>query len=168
MIKFVAKSMLLAIAASTISACAPIISGVMNASLDEDALKAKTGAYLGVPAGSVMISSMEKGAVSTTYKARYGDKRYGCSTSYGQVECKQLPPGAASDQSSTSVDPQADQKSGMSYVQAQTRLNQLGFSVGAPDGVFGKKSVQQLRLFQKSRGLAETGRLDASTIDALR
>lgn len=56
---------------------------------------------------------------------------------------------------------------GMSYAQAQTRLNELGFTVGTPDGVMGKKSVQQLKLFQKSRGLQETGRLDAATSAAL-
>ncbi len=56
----------------------------------------------------------------------------------------------------------------MTFVQAQTRLNQLGFPVGTPDGAFGKKSVQQLKLFQTSRGLKDTGRLDSSTIEALR
>lgn len=168
MIKFVAKSVLLVVAASAMSACGPIISGAMNASVNEDSLKAKTAEYLGVPSENVVISSMDKGAVSTTYKAQYGDKRYACSTYYGQLDCKQIPSGAAADQMSAGITQRLDQKPGMSYVQAQTRLNQLGFSVGTPDGVFGKKSVQQLKLFQKSRGLQDTGRLDTATIEALR
>lgn len=169
MIKSFAKSALLVVAASTMSACAPMISGAMNAAVTEDSLKAKTADYLGVPAESVVISSMDKGALSTTYKAQYGDNRYGCSIYYGQLDCKQLPSIATPNRNSSSATvPQPAQMPGMSYAQAQTRLNELGFSVGTPDGVLGKKSVQQLKLFQKSRGLQETGRLDTSTIEALR
>ena len=55
----------------------------------------------------------------------------------------------------------------MSPLQAQTRLNALGFSVGTPDGVFGKRSVAQLKAFQASKGLPQTGQLDAATVAAL-
>lgn len=168
MIKFFAKSIILVVAASSMSACAPMISGAMNASVSEDSLKAKTADYLGVPAEGVAITSMDKGALSTTYVAQYGDNRYGCSIYYGQIDCKQIPSVAAPNRSSNASAPQPVQMPGMSYAQAQTRLNELGFAVGTPDGVMGKKSVQQLKLFQKSRGLQETGRLDTSTIDALR
>ncbi|VWC49176.1 hypothetical protein BLA13014_07564 [Burkholderia aenigmatica] len=167
MIKFFAKSVLLVVAASTVSACAPMISGAMNASVSEESLKAKTADYLGVPAEGVAITSMDKGALSTTYKAQYGDNRYGCSIYYGQIDCKQLPSVATPNRNSNVTGAQPVQMPGMSYAQAQTRLNELGFSVGTPDGVLGKKSVQQLKLFQKSRGLQETGRLDAATIAAL-
>lgn len=167
MIKFFAKSVLLVVAASTVSACAPMISGAMNASVSEESLKAKTADYLGVPAEGVAITSMDKGALSTTYKAQYGDNRYGCSIYYGQIDCKQLPSVATPNRNSNVTGAQPVQMPGMSYAQAQTRLNELGFSVGTPDGVMGKKSVQQLKLFQKSRGLQETGRLDAATIAAL-
>lgn len=168
MIKFFAKSVLLLVAASTMSACAPMISGAMNATVTEDSLKAKTADYLGVPAESVVISSMDKGALSTTYKAQYGDSRYGCTIYYGQLDCKQIPSVAASNRNSAPIGAQIVQTPGMSYAQAQARLNELGFSVGTPDGVPGRKSVQQLKLFQRSRGLQETGRLDTSTIQALR
>ncbi len=169
MIKFFAKGVLLAVAVSGMSACAPIISGAMNATVTEDSLKAKTADYLGVPAQSLTISSVDKGALSTAYKAQYGNLRYGCTIYYGQVDCKQLPSLAAADQPSVVTAPQPDQKpAAMSFVQAQTRLNQLGFPVGTPDGVFGKKSVQQLKSFQTSRGLKDTGKLDSSTIEALR
>ena len=168
MIKFLAKSVLLVVAASTMSACAPMISGAMNASVSEDSLKTKTADYLGVPAEGVTITSMDKGALSTTYKAQYGDNRYGCSIYYGQIDCKQLPSIATPNRNSSTTAQQPVQMPGMSYAQAQTRLNELGFTVGTPDGVLGKKSAQQLKLFQKSRGLQETGRLDTSTIEALR
>ena len=56
----------------------------------------------------------------------------------------------------------------MTPAQAQARLNQLGYHVGATDGVFGKKSVAKLKLFQKSRGLAMSGKLDLPTVEALR
>ncbi|WP_394475123.1 peptidoglycan-binding protein [Ralstonia mannitolilytica] len=168
MIKRFAKSVLLVVAASTMSACAPMISGAMNATVSEDSLKAKTADYLGVPAEGVAITSMDKGALSTTYKAQYGDNRYGCSIYYGQIDCKQIPSVATPNRNSSATVPQQPvQMPGMSYAQAQTRLNELGFTVGTPDGVMGKKSVQQLKLFQKSRGLQETGRLDAATSAAL-
>ncbi|AMR77994.1 peptidoglycan-binding domain-containing protein [Cupriavidus nantongensis] len=169
MIKFVAKSVLLVAVASNMSACAPLISGAMNASVNEDSLKAKTAAYLGVPAENLAIQSIDKSALSTSYKAQYGNMRYGCTIYYGQVDCKQIPSVATPDQSSIAAASQPDQKSGMmTFAQAQARLNQLGFPVGTPDGVFGKKSVQQLKSFQTSRGLKDTGKLDSSTIEALR
>ncbi|CAN7780444.1 peptidoglycan-binding domain-containing protein [Cupriavidus necator] len=168
MIKFFARSVLLVVAASSMSACAPIISGAMNATVNEDSLKAKTADYLGVPAERLAIQSIDKGALSTTYKAQYGNMRYGCTIYYGQVDCKQIPSVATTDQTSTATTLQPDQRPGMTAAQAQTRLNQLGFPVGNPDGVFGKKSVQQLKSFQTSRGLKDTGRLDSSTIEALR
>ncbi len=56
---------------------------------------------------------------------------------------------------------------GLTAAQAQARLNMLGFPVGRPDGNFGKKSVAQLKAFQASKGLAQTGQLDADTTAAL-
>jgi len=55
----------------------------------------------------------------------------------------------------------------MTPAQAQARLNQLGYPVGNPDGVWGKKSIEQLKLFQKNHGLPATGKLDDATISAL-
>lgn len=166
--KFFAKSVILVAVAASMSACAPLISGAMNATVTEDSLKAKTAEYLGVPAETLAIQSIDKSALSTSYKAQYGNMRYGCTIYYGQVDCKQVPSVSTPDQNSIAKAPQPNQKPGMTFVQAQTRLNQLGFPVGTPDGAFGKKSVQQLKLFQTSRGLKDTGRLDSSTIEALR
>lgn len=39
----------------------------------------------------------------------------------------------------------------------QTRLNQLGFSCGAADGIFGSKTEAAVKAFQKSRGLVADG-----------
>lgn len=46
---------------------------------------------------------------------------------------------------------------------AQQRLNQLGYNVGTVDGVLGRRTVEQLRAFQRDRGIPITGVLDAAT-----
>lgn len=55
----------------------------------------------------------------------------------------------------------------MTLAQAQTELNDLGYKVGTPDGSYGPRTHRELRKFQKSHGLGETGRLDSKTKDAL-
>ena len=50
---------------------------------------------------------------------------------------------------------------------AQTALNAAGFSVGKVDGLIGKNSKKQIRLFQKQNELTETGKLDTATLSAL-
>lgn len=55
----------------------------------------------------------------------------------------------------------------MSLIQAQARLNALGFHVGKPDGLMGPHTREELKLFQKSRGLTVTGELDNATKSAL-
>lgn len=56
----------------------------------------------------------------------------------------------------------------MSLADAQQKLNDLGFDAGKPDGVMGPHTHAALKKFQKSRGLDETGELDAATAAALR
>ena len=51
----------------------------------------------------------------------------------------------------------------MSMRDAQTKLNELGFDVGRPDGAGGPKTTNALRAFQKDRGIPVTGRLDNAT-----
>jgi lipoprotein-anchoring transpeptidase ErfK/SrfK len=46
---------------------------------------------------------------------------------------------------------------------AQIQLNRLGISSGAIDGRMGSQTASALRFFQRSRGLPETGLLDAGT-----
>ncbi len=84
----------------------------MNATVTEDTLKAKTADYLGVPADGLAIQSIDKSALSTSYKAQYGNMRYGCTIYYGQVDCKQIPSVATPDQSSIATAQQTDKSPG--------------------------------------------------------
>ena len=53
---------------------------------------------------------------------------------------------------------------GLSLRDAQARLNELGYNAGTPDGAMGGKTASALRAFQKDRGIAQSGRLDAATM----
>jgi lipoprotein-anchoring transpeptidase ErfK/SrfK len=53
-------------------------------------------------------------------------------------------------------------------LEAQVELHRRGFSCGSIDGVAGTQTSAALRAFQRSVGMAETGRLDAATKDRLR
>jgi hypothetical protein len=50
---------------------------------------------------------------------------------------------------------------------AQTRLQELGYSVGKADGVLGPRTRAALLKYQRSKGLTESGKLDAATLHAL-
>ncbi len=56
----------------------------------------------------------------------------------------------------------------MSLLDAQRKLNNLGYNVGTPDGVYGPHTRNALIAFQKDHGLAPTGRLDSATQAALK
>ena len=56
---------------------------------------------------------------------------------------------------------------GLALKDAQARLNELGYNAGVPDGAMGGKTTAALRAFQKDRGLAQSGRLDAATVGEL-
>jgi membrane-bound lytic murein transglycosylase B len=49
----------------------------------------------------------------------------------------------------------------------QAALNRLGFDVGTPDGVLGRKTRNALRQYQKSRGIAADGFATAALLDRL-
>lgn len=163
------------------SGCAPIISGVINASINEDSLVEKTATYFSAPRESIAISGIKKEALATSYLATYKGKSYNCSVYYGAVNCKSPGPQdarvdadivsreqvRAATPSAADIQTAATDR-GMTPAQAQARLNQLGYEVGTPDGILGKKSVEKLKAFQKSRGLATNGKLDEPTIQALR
>ncbi|WP_153771044.1 peptidoglycan-binding protein [Labrenzia sp. CE80] len=51
--------------------------------------------------------------------------------------------------------------------EAQTRLNQLGFETGTPDGQMGPRTRSAIRAFQRSLGKVETGEVDADLIKEL-
>ncbi len=52
-------------------------------------------------------------------------------------------------------------------VDLQTRLNDVGFSVGEPDGDFGRRTERAVTSFQKVNGLVQTGTVNQATIDEL-
>ena len=47
---------------------------------------------------------------------------------------------------------------------AQKQLRDLGFDLGAPDGVMSTKTIAALRRFQTERHLPPTGKLDNATV----
>ena len=166
----------LVISSTLLSGCAPIISGAMNATLTEKDILEKTASHFGIPAAKLAISDIKNDVLATSYKTRYAGKAYNCSIYYGAVKCDLLgstddfpaPKAAiAAPSDIAKAEKQPDSK-GMSALEAQARLNQLGYDVGKPDGQFGKRSIAQLKIFQRSRGLQMTGVLDAPTIEELR
>ena len=56
----------------------------------------------------------------------------------------------------------------MTAIEVQKQLLALGYQVGTPDGVFGKKSVDALKKFQKENSLAQSGKADTETVALLR
>jgi len=77
------------IAILSLTACAPMISGAMNAGVTEQDVVDKTIKYFGATRQEVMITDIEKKALSTDYKVRYKGKNYNCWVYYGDVTCKQ-------------------------------------------------------------------------------
>ncbi len=51
--------------------------------------------------------------------------------------------------------------------QAQERLNQLGYDVGEPDGMWGPQTQAALRKYQEEQGLSPSGQLDSQTVAKL-
>jgi peptidoglycan hydrolase-like protein with peptidoglycan-binding domain len=51
--------------------------------------------------------------------------------------------------------------------QAQERLQELGYYEGAIDGVYGPKTAEAMREYQRGQGLPVTGRLDQESAQAL-
>ena len=57
--------------------------------------------------------------------------------------------------------------SGSKVKEIQRKLNELGFSVGNVDGIFGSKTLAAVKNFQKSRGLTVDGIVGTNTAKAL-
>jgi hypothetical protein len=176
--KLALQAVIIIVGTAFMTGCAPMISGAMNLAVDENSVLEKTASYFDVARENIKISSIEKGGLSTSYKANYAGKAYNCSIYYGEVKCNQsgvangvnAQTGAGNRPATTlpvSETPEVNKNHAMSAVQAQARLNQLGYQVGVPDGVLGKRTVEKLKIFQKSSGLTVSGKLDAPTIEAL-
>ena len=61
----------------------------------------------------------------------------------------------------------APAQSALSMLDAQRKLNSLGFHVGVPDGQYGPHTRLALTEFQRAHGLPTTGRLDSGTASLL-
>lgn len=119
-----------------------------------------SASHFGVPREKLVIYNVKNDILATSYKAHYASKAY---------PAQNLIPNVAApvNISSTKPDQAIPLNQSMSFMQAQIRINQLDYSVGKPDGVFGNRSVEKLKLFQKSRGISMSGALDAQTVEAL-
>ncbi|MDY0215310.1 MAG: hypothetical protein RBS24_07370 [Bacilli bacterium] len=73
-----------------LTGCAPMISGAMNASLNDKDVVTKTASYFGVQGNDINVTNISKGALETTYKVTYKNTLYDCSIYYGSVNCKKL------------------------------------------------------------------------------
>ena len=142
----------------------------MNQSNDEKTITEKTIAYFNTNRDAIKISAIEKHALATTYQTIYAGNIYSCSVYYGEVTCKSPRVFISSESKTKAVTESVSPSNAteMSISQAQARLNELGYTVGQPDGVLGKKSIEKLKLFQRSRGLGISGKLDIPTVTALR
>jgi hypothetical protein len=69
--------------------CAPMLSGVMNSSVTNETIMAKTTDYFGVSRKEIIITKIKKSALSTSYKTKYNGKNYNCTIYYGAVSCKE-------------------------------------------------------------------------------
>ena len=65
--------------------------------------------------------------------------------------------------SSTSAATVASERKSMSTKEAQTRLASLGYNVGTPDGVSGKRTVDAIKKFQLENQLPSSGKIDEAT-----
>jgi curli biogenesis system outer membrane secretion channel CsgG len=68
---------------------------------------------------------------------------------------------------SQAAGPSSTGNANMSLTAAQQKLNQLGYNVGTPDGMLGRRTVEQLRAFQRDRRIPVTGQLDQATMNEL-
>ena len=53
-------------------------------------------------------------------------------------------------------------------LEVQTKLSNMGYDVGTPDGIAGKKTENAVRMFQQSHGLQVNGQMNPATIQAIR
>ena len=78
---------------------------------------------------------------------------------------------ALGEQSSTSQQGSAgqsvSQQQKATNVQAQQRLNSLGYDAGPVDGALGPRSVKAIKAFQRDHGMAETGQISPDLLAAL-
>lgn len=118
------------------------------------------GGYANTAEGKVIVASFMdsyNGVVRAVRNYKAQEVRGGLGTG-GNLAVQ----GAATAPSAPTTQQQTP-PAGMSLLEAQTKLNELGFSVGKPDGNLGPRTRSQLSRFQQSRRIPVTGVLDQAT-----
>ena len=131
------------------------------------------GGYTSTPQGKVVTAAFTDaynniiGAVKNYSPQSMGDRGMGTGGRLA-VEGASQQQGAsvqASQAAGPSSNPAAN--ANMSVRDAQIKLNQLSYNVGAPDGQLGRNTVAQIRAFQRDRRLTVNGQLDQATMNEL-
>ncbi|MGQ9724108.1 MAG: peptidoglycan-binding protein [Tepidimonas sp.] len=128
-------------------------------------LGAGLGGYTNTPQGKVIVAAFVNAynqmiqALRNYTAQSMGDRGLGTGGRLAVDGAPTPAPKPAADGAS----PQPAAGTALTLLEAQRKLNQLGYNVGAPDGKMGNKTRQALRAFQASRGLPQTGQLDAAT-----
>lgn len=122
---------------------------------------AAVGGATGAVAGTGIGAATSQNA-QTSIQTQYDNAYVQCMYAKGNQV-----PGAPAPQASVAPPPSATPVAAMTIADAQERLNALGFPAGPADGSMGSHTRQALKHFQQSRGLPQTGELDAATVAAL-
>lgn len=125
------------------------------------------GAYTKTPEGKVIVgamldsyNNMIKAVRNYTPQAASGAAGHGTG---GKLQVDGATPSSVSNSTSATTAPDKATTKEM-----QVLLNKLGFNVGNPDGIPGKKTRNAVSTFQKVSGLPVSGNLDSATIAKLR
>jgi len=121
---------------------------------------AGAGAAVGATAGTA-VGAANSQNTQASIQDQYNNAYVQCMYSKGNQV-----PGSPTAEAPT-VPPPPPGAAAMTVAQMQAKLNSLGFPAGPADGAMGNRTQRALRNFQKSRGLPETGQLDAPTVQAL-
>ena len=144
------------------------------------AIFGSTGAIAGTAAGTASAGAAQM-SIQEEYNNSYTQSMYSRGNQVpGTVAEQQSPPPVAGNplaaQSAAYAPPSAApsyphaadaQAAPMTTRRAQVLLNDAGYPVGDPDGVFGLRSRQQLKKYQADNDLPATGELDPQTAAAL-
>ena len=131
------------------------------------------GGYTSTPQGKVVTAAFTDaynniiGAVKNYSPQSMGDRGMGTGGRLAVEGASQQQ--GASVQSSQAAGPSSNPaaNANMSIRDAQIKLNQLSYNVGAPDGQLGRNTVAQIRAFQRDRRLTINGQLDQATMNEL-
>ena len=125
------------------------------------------GAYTKTPQGKVIVGAMMD-AYNNMVKAVRNYSPQAAAGPGGHGTGGKLTVDGATTPAVASAPPAAAGPDRATIKEMQGLLNKLGFNVGTPDGIPGKKTINAVTSFQKVSGLPVTGKLDTATIARLR